>query len=117
LYQIWEDGSSFRGDLKTMARGIVPQQYNIVPKDLVANPAAYMAHVSNTVKDLLTEGNFHRNGVDAQVIIPFNSVSLGLINELGPYEKFRASSDRGTMPNLLLRTSEDCKAIPSGVRE
>ncbi|KAF7975622.1 hypothetical protein HWV62_9215 [Athelia sp. TMB] len=65
---LWNDTSTFRSELKKVARQQVPNLYGIFPKPAENEPrisrAAYQAHVKATVADLLDGGKFMHNGKD-----------------------------------------------------
>jgi len=62
---IFEDISTFRGELKTAARAVVRQQYNFLPpNNSKLTRQEYKAHVRKAIEDLLFEGTFLMNGVD-----------------------------------------------------
>ncbi|KAF7981978.1 hypothetical protein HWV62_30797 [Athelia sp. TMB] len=66
---LWEDSSSFRGELKKLARVIVPLRYNIFPPQGKDDPKLtheeYVEHVKDTVAGLILAGDFMHDGKDA----------------------------------------------------
>lgn len=73
--KLWEDTSSFRGEMKKLARVIVQSRYNFFPPQGKDDPkltqAEYKQHVKNTIEDLLRSGDFMHNGKDSNVCVHF----------------------------------------------
>ena len=63
--QIWEDGSTYRSDIKKSAAAIVRSRYTLFPTAEL-DAKEYREHVKGEVEDLLKSANFLRNGRDAQ---------------------------------------------------
>ncbi|KAF7975991.1 hypothetical protein HWV62_8152 [Athelia sp. TMB] len=67
---VWEDTSSFRGELKKLARLIVPARYSIFPPQGEDNPrlndAESAQYVKDAVQDLTHSGDFMHNGKDSK---------------------------------------------------
>ncbi|KAF7982861.1 hypothetical protein HWV62_25082 [Athelia sp. TMB] len=68
---VWEDSSSFRGELKRVARQQVTVSYGFIPRqpepdseERPLNPAQYRAHIKAAIADLVLQGQFMHNGHD-----------------------------------------------------
>jgi hypothetical protein len=67
--QVFAEGSTFRGHMKTIARPIVLQSYKqyLDPTYDRKKPQSRKKLIVRNVTQLLREGNFLQNGVDANV--------------------------------------------------
>ena len=66
---VWEDGSTFRGELKTKARELVVQTFDLFPKEELGKKE-HRNYVARKVAELLEKGLFLRGGTDNQVSGP-----------------------------------------------
>ena len=90
LMQIWEDSSSFRGELKKCAREVVRLLYNLFPDgENEYTPKEYIQHIKEAIENLLRNGNFMRNGTDDEVSITMTSDDTisSIHYVIGPYEQ------------------------------
>ena len=67
--QVWEDGSTFRGELKAKAREIVAQTFDLFPREQLG-VAEHHEYVAKKVAEYLEKGLYLRGGVDAQASRP-----------------------------------------------
>jgi Domain of unknown function (DUF6532) len=74
--QLWEDLSSFRGELKKTARAKVCLLYSLLPNrepgDGRTNDARYVDELKAAVQDILEDSKFLHNGKDRNVCTSFH---------------------------------------------
>jgi hypothetical protein len=74
--QLWEDLSSFRGELKKAARAKVCLLYSLLPNrepgDGRTNDARYVDELKAAVRDILEDSKFLHNGKDRNVCTSFH---------------------------------------------
>ncbi|KAF7973381.1 hypothetical protein HWV62_15479 [Athelia sp. TMB] len=67
---VWEDTSLFRGELKKLARLVVPARYSIFPPQGEDDPqlddTEYAQYIKDAVKALTDSGDFMHNGKDSK---------------------------------------------------
>jgi hypothetical protein len=68
FFQVWEDGSTYRGELKTKAREIVSQCFDIFPQEQLGKKEHHN-YIAHKVARLLEKGLFLRGGLDDEVSI------------------------------------------------
>lgn len=106
--QVHEDGSTFRGELKRIARLIVQTSYNLLSaSDLAENldAAGYQARIRAWVVELLTDGKFMHGPCDMNVSdVCVVHHKLNVFSGHDP--KPRASSNYAVVPHILLLRQE-----------
>jgi hypothetical protein len=67
--QIFEDGASYRGQLKTKCRTCVASYYSTKLKPTSPGHGAYVATVMENAAALRAGGSFMHGGLDAKVLV------------------------------------------------
>ena len=103
LHQVWEDASSFHGDLKKLSREVIWTSYKFLPtKAQAANfwsPQHHFNYIKQEIMELLMDGEFLHDGVDDNVMCPSIGWSLDLAN---------ACTCRITLTTWCILLSQSC---------
>lgn len=116
--KIFEDGASYRGQLKTLCRELTREYYaQVMQPEMEAghNQMHFFETITDGIKDLLHQGKFLRGGFDENVFFPsFYSSSFAHGFKSGKNSKLRKPAHRQGCEELLLQRQRylSCCLIP-----
>jgi hypothetical protein len=114
--QVFEEASTFREELKMLARQVVESEYSIFfPIDVGHNSDDASQYTAQNVEVYLEKGRFLRDdGFDAEVLVnvffPLH-FTTEMMTRTGAYKKHSAQSHRHLSPDVLPPEKEDGTTI------